>query len=262
MPSGGVTESLLVIVVIIAGLSFLIGGRRGTSKLFRFLFAPGIGCIGRIIQGVVVLAIVGLVLSYGVSRVFAPDRVVIPGLPIPNQQEKPERKAIVLDVPFNKQELPASGMANSICGYASLSMAAGYALGFKPSMETNVKILHHLGLNPDGHDLSTSRNIIRAGKEMYKLDLASGTWSLDQIKSETASGHPVIAGITAGEIPRSIRGYDFSGPHYLVVIGYDQDSIIVNDPETRYGAGKHYPNECFERAFREQKSKVISGFRR
>ena len=255
-------KSFFTIAIIVVGLSFIVGGRRGPSKLFRFLLAPGISCVGKIIQAVVVLVILGLVLGYGVSRVFAPGTFRIPGIPLPQPPAASQRSSVALDVPFNKQELPTSGMKNNICGYASLSMAAGYVCGFQPSMETNVKILKHLGLSTDGQELSSARNIIKAGKEMYELDLSSETWSIDQIKSELAGGHPVIAGITAGDIPRDVRGYDYSGGHYLVVVGYDQDGIVVNDPGTRNGSKKHYTNDDFSKAFKAEGSQVIVGFRR
>lgn len=264
----GLLGAIMMLIIIVVAFAFMFGGRKGPSRLFRFLFAPSIGCVGKIIQAVVTIVILGLVFVYAVPHAFAPGWLKLPSLPAitppasSTPQEDPQRSSVILEVPFNKQELPTSGMKNNICGYASLGMAAGYACGFQPSVETNVKILQHLGLDPDGHQLSTASNIKRAGKEMYGLDLSLEEWSIDQIKSELAGGHPLIAGTTAREIPRAIRGYDYSGGHYLVVIGYDQDSIIVNDPGTRNGSRKHYQNQYFENAFRAEGSQVIVGFRR
>ena len=72
MSSDAVLKPLLTLVIIIIGLAFIVGGKLGPSKLFRFMFAPGISCVGKIIQAVVVLVILGLVIGYGVSRVLAP----------------------------------------------------------------------------------------------------------------------------------------------------------------------------------------------
>ena len=264
MPDDLPLISQIALLIVLCAIVLIVGGRLGLTKVLRFLFAPVFGCAGRIVQTVVALVIVVLVLGYGISHVRAPGSWKLPEIPraLPLPVLKPQPDRVELDVPFNKQELPLSGMKNKICGYASLGMGAGYALGFKPSVETNVKILTYLGLDLRGQELSRTPLMIKAGKEMYGLDLVSSKWTIDQIKTELVGGHPVIAGITAGVIPHEIRGYDATEGHFLVVIGYDKDSIIVNDPGTRNGAGKHYPTALFVKAFEDAESGVIHGFNR
>jgi murein DD-endopeptidase MepM/ murein hydrolase activator NlpD len=78
MSINAVLAPLLTLLVLVTALALLVGGTRGPSKLFRFIFAPGIGCIGRIIQAVITLVILGLVFVYGVSHVLAPGSIKIP----------------------------------------------------------------------------------------------------------------------------------------------------------------------------------------
>lgn len=264
MPEDSSLGSVLTLFIVVCLLVLIVGSRLGLTKFLRFLFAPLFGCAGRVVQAVVALVIVVLVLGYGISHVRAPGSWKLPEIPkpLPLPTIKPRPDHVILDVPFNKQELPLSGMHNNICGYASLSMGAGYVLGFQPSMETNVKMLTHLGLDLRGQQYSQTALMIKAGKEMYGLNLVSTTWSLKQIKDELDGGHPVIAGIRAGIIPYEISGYRSTEGHFLVVIGYDKDSIIVNDPGTRTGAKKHYSTALFAKAFEAEKSSVIHGFKR
>lgn len=64
--------------------------------------------------------------------------------------------------------------------------------------------------------------------------------SIDDIKAVIASGKPVIVP-AAG---RDLGNEHFQNPgpiyHMLVIVGYDSDEFIVNDPGTRFGQGYRY----------------------
>ncbi len=64
--------------------------------------------------------------------------------------------------------------------------------------------------------------------------------SIDDIKVELANGNPVIVGV-AGKVLNN-PNFQNDGPNYhmLVIIGYDQNGFIANDPGTRKGEDYRY----------------------
>ncbi|MDP3057401.1 MAG: NosD domain-containing protein [bacterium] len=68
-------------------------------------------------------------------------------------------------------------------------------------------------------------------------------WTIDKIKQEIDSGHPIIVSITAKYL--SNRGYNYADGHFVVVTGYNATHIIVNDPGTSKGSSKYYLNSEF-----------------
>ena len=64
--------------------------------------------------------------------------------------------------------------------------------------------------------------------------------SLDNIKAELASGRPVLVP-AAGKLLAN-PNFTNGGPNYhnLLIVGYDKDGFITNDPGTRKGEGFRY----------------------
>ena len=79
--------------------------------------------------------------------------------------------------------------------------------------------------------------------------------SIEDIKKEIASGHPVIVPIT-GDILKNPY-YPYPGYHMLVVIGYTEDKIITNDNGTRRGKDFSYDIKTFEAAMKDAGGEVI-----
>jgi len=84
----------------------------------------------------------------------------------------------------------------------------------------------------------------------YKTKVAYDI-SINDIKLEIAKGNPVIIP-AAGQLLGN-RYFTPPGPvyHMLVVIGYDDDEIITNDPGTKRGAGYRYDYDVFYNAIHD-----------
>ncbi len=89
---------------------------------------------------------------------------------------------------------------------------------------------------------SNMKQLIHLAREFYGLTNLKVVYdfSLETLKKELAKGRPIIAP-TAG---RELKNPYFTPPgplyHNLVLIGYNQNEIIVNDPGTRRGKNYHY----------------------
>lgn len=89
---------------------------------------------------------------------------------------------------------------------------------------------------------STASDIVRLAKEYYGIQNLRVVYDFSQeaLKREVAKGNPVIIP-AAG---RLLGNPNFTAPgplyHNLVIIGYDGDTIITNDPGTRKGEGYQY----------------------
>ncbi len=70
--------------------------------------------------------------------------------------------------------------------------------------------------------------------------------SIDDIKKQIASGHPVIVPIM-GDILKNPY-YPYPGYHMLTAVGYTEDRIITNDNGTKRGADFTYDIEIFKTA--------------
>jgi uncharacterized protein YvpB len=79
----------------------------------------------------------------------------------------------------------------------------------------------------------------------------------DDIKKELASGKPVIVGAAGKVLPNP--NFKNGGPNYhmLVVIGYDQNGFIANDPGTKKGKSFRYTFDGLFNAIHDWNAKNI-----
>lgn len=64
--------------------------------------------------------------------------------------------------------------------------------------------------------------------------------TISDIKTELAAGHPVIVGAAGKILPNPY--FSNGGPNYhmLVIVGYDANGFVTNDPGTKNGQGFRY----------------------
>jgi hypothetical protein len=105
---------------------------------------------------------------------------------------------------------------------------------------------------------------VRMAREFYKRENLKVVYDIkkDDIKKELAKGNPVIIPVAGRLLGNAF--YTPPGPlyHNVVVIGYDGDMIITNDPGTRRGAGYKYNFNIFYDAihdFTGKKEDILSG---
>ncbi len=80
--------------------------------------------------------------------------------------------------------------------------------------------------------------------------------TIEDIKSEISSGHPVIAPVMSGLLTNPY--YPYPGYHMLLVTGYTEDKIITNDNGTKRGKDFSYDIEEFKQALEGTGGNVIS----
>ena len=100
-------------------------------------------------------------------------------------------------------------------------------------------------LEPKGKDGSVPYEAMQAGVERYGYELESGMISLAALKYEISRGVPVIVGMEIA--PGN------SLPHFLPIVGYDDEYIYAAESVGRYAneKGDHYNRKIKINVFKE-----------
>ena len=100
-------------------------------------------------------------------------------------------------------------------------------------------------LEPKGKDGSVPYEAMQAGVERYGYKLESGMISLAALKYEVSKGVPVIVGIEIA--PGN------SLPHFLPIVGYDDEYIYAAESVGRYAneKGEYYNRKIKTDTFKE-----------
>lgn len=191
------------------------------------------------------------------SPTLSPSSIASIPLPIdasPAPIAIPE-SALITDVPFIPQAPHKNWDAihEETCEEAAVLTVVHYWEGQRQpnpdEIETELQNLiaweqRVLGLYEDTTASQTARILSEYfdyGGRVRVFDLES----LEDIKREVAAGRPVIVP-AAGRLLGN-RHFKVPGPiyHMVVVIGYDKDEIITNDPGTQFGEAFRYPATTF-----------------
>lgn len=160
-----------------------------------------------------------------------------------------------LDVKFIPQCPPGQWTHSMNCGPTSLVMIASYFKKFSPTSEETLKINNYLKIDENGSNGTSDTDLIDAALNVYNLKIESLKANIDAIKKEIDYGKPVIVALTSGYL--SNRTYNYAGAHFIVIIGYNDNFIIANDPGTTYGQKVKYKLDEFEQAFSDQNNLII-----
>lgn len=111
---------------------------------------------------------------------------------------------------------------------------------------------------------SSAKDIVRLASDFYGLNNLKVVYDFSQedLKKELAKGSPVII-LAAGQL---LGNPNFTPPgplyHALVLVGYDGNTIITNDPGTKRGEGYRYDINVLFNAIHDfpgDKNKIESG---
>ena len=154
---------------------------------------------------------------------------------------------VKLDVPYRSQWDPDGGVYTSDCG----PTCVGMILRFYGREATINQLAAEAGMS-EVRRLTSPDDLARAAALHGVALVHKMSASLQDIEAELVAGRPVIALIHYGSLG-SLRQDSYNGGHWLVVIGMDENDVIVNDPDWAYGrraggAGLRIPRNVFEQA--------------
>jgi len=150
-----------------------------------------------------------------------------------------------VDVPYRSQHDPDAQLTRADCGPACVAMLLEW---------------RQIGISIDSITRRTSLGATNAGQLMavaayhgLKLERYNNMTLADLERCLNAD-KPLIALIKYVELGDSRQDLNYSGLHWLVVVGYDADSVFVNDPDhwderRDEGRRKPIPRAVFDAAW-------------
>lgn len=147
--------------------------------------------------------------------------------------------SIKLNIDFVSQ---AGNMYKSDCGAAVLASLAGQSIE-EVLQRANLPVNQELRF----HDLYAGLQRFRLGFK-YENNL-----SAEALRAAIDAGQPVIVLLVYGRLPIELRASAFTGRHWTLVVGYDDDGFFVHDPlrTAAEGGYQHWPTEHLIAAMRD-----------
>jgi len=197
------------------------------------------------------------------AKVFAPritDKEII--------QNFPEKA--YLDVPYTVQAPYAKWDVydEEACEEAALLMAHEYLEGNQylngiiPQADAQTELRRMINYQVDRLNYEVTTDLfpdqLKASIESYWPGYTAKFFSnisAEQIKKEIAKGNPVVVPATA-----KILGnpwYHYQDYHMLVVMGYEDDQFITNDPGTKRGEDWSYDQELLIKAIKDSGGELL-----
>ena len=141
----------------------------------------------------------------------------------------------ILNVPYKSQLDPAdANLAYADCGPCCLAMILG---GIGKSVTTNAVAVAAGMVQGDKRGRLMSQLVSAA--QQFGLATAAGQSALDDLKRLIDNGQPAVALVKYENLPQR---YDprYTGGHYVLVVGYDEQNILINDPYYPAGSTAGY----------------------
>ena len=118
---------------------------------------------------------------------------------------------VLLSIPHNKQQ----GDGDCLAACASMVLAhLGHSVPY-------VKVLRELKVKSYGAPASNIKLLVR-----WNLTVTYSISDMAGLETLLTEGHPVIVFLRTGELPY----WQINTDHAVVVVGYDDKNIYVNDP--------------------------------
>lgn len=159
---------------------------------------------------------------------------------------------IIPSIPYKSQLDPDAGDYRNDCGPTSLAMIL-HAFGVEVSTNS---VYRKTGAKSNGF-VSVSQ-LMRAGRAYGVPFEYFSNWTYQDLIDKVNAGHAVITLVHYGEFvdvePGVSTQSSFSGPHFLVIVGFDDDHVYVNDPlwqgkRREEGERKRWTNAQFMQAW-------------
>lgn len=172
--------------------------------------------------------------------------------PVEKPVELPPGK-VWLRVPYHSQEDQDARWAGADCGPTCIRMLIGWDALRRGRPDPNIsvdEVSQKTGMGR--YRFSFPRQLVTVGAR-YGLKLVeTRSADMNRVIAELDAGRPVISLIRYGSIPGR-QNVTFRGGHFVVVIGYDDHYIYLNDPDwwgdlRDKGAGFAVTRANFERA--------------
>lgn len=159
---------------------------------------------------------------------------------------------IIPGVPYKSQVDPDANEYRNDCGPTCVAMILN---AFKVEVSTNA-VYRKTGAKANGF-VSVSQMMRACQAYGVSFDYFSG-WNVNKLKESVKAGKPVIALVHYGSWSSMVgkTQSNFTGPHFVVVIGYDDKHLYVNDPlwwesRRKEGERKRWTYKEFEKAWSE-----------
>jgi hypothetical protein len=178
-------------------------------------------------------------------------------------QEEPP--GVGLPVPYLGQWGEGADERRGDCGPACVAMLAHFLSRFRPSVDQAAAACGQPVTAPGSH--YTNHAQLRAGAQAYGFGLRTCSeynppkLTPDLIKANLDDGRPVIALVHYGVLRDHTNGTgyaenqdrNYERGHWFLVVGYDADGYIVNDPDywgdsAYLGDHRYIPCDAFELA--------------
>ncbi len=175
-----------------------------------------------------------------------------PPEPEPEVEIEAEIAVLISGIPYKSQRDADANVFVNDCGPSAVAMVLE-ALGLDVTTD---EVYRKTGA-PANKYVSITQ-MIRAAKAYGIQFEYFFPWTLDQLKQSVADGLAPIALVHYGAWSKIKPGKStqspFTGPHFVVVVGYDDEHIYVNDPlwwGSRRDEGEHkrWTNAEFEKAW-------------
>ena len=158
----------------------------------------------------------------------------------------------LLTLPYKSQYDPDAAASRNDCGPACLAMLLN-GLGLAVTTDA---VFQRTGAAADGY--VSMAQLMRVG-ESYgaPLEFRKG-YTLGALRSRLDLARPVIALVHYGAFSEREPGVStqslFKGPHFLLVVGYDEEHVVVHDPlwagaRRDEGAYRRWPNAVWAEAW-------------
>ena len=158
----------------------------------------------------------------------------------------------LLALAYKSQYDPDAALSRNDCGPACLAMLLS-GLGIAATTDD---VFHRTGASP--RDYVSMAQLLRAGDHYgAPLEFRTGC-GLGELRGYLDQARPLVALVHYGAFSELQPGVStqnpFTGPHFLLVVGYDAHSVVVHDPlwtgnRRAEGAFRRWPNAVWEQAW-------------